>query len=230
MFRSIGIKIIASIAVLALAVSALVALGTNGGGAKTPAILHPAATEAPLTVTKEIKNAAELGEAVSSRLRAHDNVGPHVVTEAAGLDPRDAVLAFALQTGQHLGVVSGNGVKCIVGMSGVVTMADHCYTPEQIETVTDVAIYNACGTTEANVMEITGFAPTGVTAVRLKFSNGSAQDTDVVTEGAFKFDGTTPTSSNNAPYPASIVWLNASGTEVAAHKFPVSGADLCPGD
>lgn len=226
MLRSIGTKL-ASAAVLALAVSALVALGNNGSGTRSHAI-EAAATKANVTVTKEVKNAAELGEAVSNRLRANDNVGAHVVTEAAGLDPRAAEPVFVLQTGQRLGVVSGNGVKCIVGMSGTMTMADHCYTPEQVEAVTDIAVYNDCGTTGSNVMEITGFAPTGANSVRLKFSDGSAQDAKVAPEGAFKFDGTTPISSNNAPYPTTVAWLNASGGEVATHRFPVSGADLCP--
>jgi hypothetical protein len=101
-------------------------------------------------------------------------------------------------------------------------------TREQVEAVADIAVYNNCSTTGDNVMEITGFAPTGVGSVRLKFSDGSAREAKVATEGAFKFDGTTPTPSNKAPYPTAVAWLNAAGGEVPSHAFPVSGTDPVP--
>jgi hypothetical protein len=150
--------------------------------------------------------------------------GPGGLARANGLNPGAAIFAFPLRNGDTVSVVANATAKCLIRARGGVTAGETCNTLPAIDEGAAIDVTDECGTSGRNLMEVTGLAPEGVSAVHLNSSDGSHQ-TAAVVNGAFKFDGTNP--STGAPYPTGVSWLTGTGAVAAGAALPVHGNQFC---
>jgi len=148
--------------------------------------------------------------------------GPQRFARAYGLDPAKALAVFTLRNGQTVSVVGDSSARCLIRGSGGQT-AETCDDISAINQGQAISVLDECGTEGRNLMEITGLAAEGVGVVRLIWSDGRTQDS-VVTQGAFRFEGSNP--APGAPYPIGIAWISG-GRNVGEATFPVHGDEFC---
>ncbi len=99
-----------------------------------------------------------------------------------------------------------------------------CGTRAEINEGSIIAVTDECGSSGSNRMNIAGLAPEGTETVRLRYSDGSSEETPVE-DGAFLFAGSNPTPG--APYPDGVRWLGAGGADLGAAELPVVGDQFC---
>ncbi len=163
------------------------------------------------------------GSATNKLTQLADRQQTHAISGTLGLDPALAVKLFTLRNGQSVSVLRGASGECLIrGTAG--RGAETCGTVDAIDAGEEISVFDECGTSGANLMEIMGLAPTGVPTARLVWSDGAHEDT-AVTQGVYNFEGTNPASS--APYPVGVVWIDANGAAGGEAVFPVEGNNFC---
>lgn len=150
--------------------------------------------------------------------------GPYEYTKRSGLDPASATQVFKSTAGVNVGVVAGNGVRCLVYSDGT----DGCVTPVEISLGHSLTVSNDCSANSDHAMMITGLVPSGVATVTLSGSKGVVATTGVV-DWAFGFNMTTPIGDAADTAIRTVTWLDANGGIVASHPFPIGPGGYCPG-
>jgi hypothetical protein len=154
---------------------------------------------------------------------ATEGAGAGRSARADGLDASQATPAFTLRNGQSVSVVGDASAKCLIRNAGA-HASETCDTLAAIDEGQAISVSDECGSVGRDLMEITGLAPDGVSAVRLIISNGTYESAAVV-DGAFKFEGTNP--APGAPYPTGVAWLVGDGADAGTAPLPVDGDQFC---
>jgi hypothetical protein len=147
--------------------------------------------------------------------------GKSFFSRANGVDPARAVHAFDTAAGVSVAVAEGNGKRCLVYSDG----ADSCKTEREVQAGWSLEVHNDCARPHG-VMTITGLVSEGVQTVRLAMSDGSVREGRVV-QGAFNFDGATPSEGDVSP--TGVRWVDAHGSVVHVQPFPLKSTQFCPG-
>jgi hypothetical protein len=149
--------------------------------------------------------------------------GPEAFVQSYGLTSSEGQLAFTLKDGESVKVLEKGSSRCL--LHGVGSHFDgRCFPDAAVNEGSGISVYDECGTSGKNLMEITGLAPAGVSGVRLLSSDGTSQETSVV-DGAFRFEGTNPGQGD--PYPTSVQWIKSSSGAGGSAQLPVSGGQFC---
>lgn len=135
-----------------------------------------------------------------------------------------AVPVFTLANGEQVRVARTASGRCLLGTRGIRRVAAVCASNEQTADGRAITVTDECGYAGESRMEITGLAPEGTSAVKLRYSDDASRET-TVNEGAFRFEGTNPAEGD--PYPTGVEWLNANGLGEGTAPLPVNGDEFC---
>jgi hypothetical protein len=188
---------------LGIAVTALAVIGASGAYA---AVSSLAGAQAP-----------------SGAQIAATPAGPGRLARAYGLDPNIARVVSTLHDGDTVAVLDGPSARCLIRERAGQTSNEACAPLSELTSARAVTVTDECGSAGSPIMEITGLAPEGATAVRLIDNDGSGRTT-AVEDGTFKFDGTNP--GPNEPYPTAVEWLT-DGQSSGTVLLPVANGQFC---
>jgi len=150
--------------------------------------------------------------------------GPGHLLRAEGASITKAKQVFTLADGDELSVASGPSGRCLLRRRKGKPAGEACASEDGIEAGHGISVADECGYSGQNRMQITGLAPEGVRTVRLQWSDGTNQETEVI-DGAFRFEGHNPAASE--PYPTGVQWIAANGSSEESAPLPVNGAEFC---
>jgi hypothetical protein len=161
--------------------------------------------------------------ATAAQAAARTVPGPKRLVRGYELRGAKAIPVFTLKNGEHVKVLKGRGVRCLLRTRHGRVSGEACASAAAVHGESAILVTDECGSSGENRMEITGLAPEDTTSVRLKESDGSSHVTSVV-EGAFRFQGTNPGAVD--PYPTEVQWLH-NGTASGTSSLPVNGDEFC---